>query len=72
MRNKRSRLIELCNNYDLQITVEGGGAVVFYKNTMECDVVTFDNDVTEDYFLDKFEMVVDLSKLQLNIHQNVY
>lgn len=72
MRNKRSRLIELCNDYDLQITLESGGAVVFYKNTMECDVVTFDNNVTEDYFLDKFEMVVDLSKLQLNVHQNIY
>jgi hypothetical protein len=39
---------------------------------MECDVVAFDKHITEDYFLDKFEMVVDLSKLQLNIHQNVY
>jgi len=72
MRNKKSRLVELCNNYDLQITMEGDGAIVFYKNTMECDVVAFNKDITEDYFLERFEMVVDLSKLQLNIHQNVY
>ena len=72
MRNKKSTLIELCNDYDLQIIVSGGGAVVFYKNTMESDVVSFDDEVTEDYFLDNFEMVVDLSKLQMNMHALAY
>ncbi len=46
MRNNKSRLIELCNDYDLQITMTESGAIVFYKNTMESDVVAFDKDVT--------------------------
>lgn len=69
MRNNYSKLIELQDDYDLQIIVSGGGAVVFYKNTMESDVITFDDQVTEKYFLDNFEMVVDMSKLQLNLYQ---
>lgn len=72
MRTKHSRLIELQDDYDLQIVVSNGGAVVFYKNTMESDVIAFDEEVTEKYFLDNFEMVVDLSKLQMNLHQLSY
>lgn len=72
MRTKHSRLIELQDDYDLQIVVSNGGAVVFYKNTMESDVIAFDEEVTENYFLDNFEMVVDLSKLQMNLHQLSY
>jgi hypothetical protein len=72
MRNNKSRLVELCNDYDLQITLTDSGAIVFYKNTMESDVIAFSEDVTQNYFLEKFEMVMDLSKLQLNMHQNAY
>lgn len=72
MRNNQSRLLELQTNYNADITLLDGGAVVFYKNTMESDVIPFDEEMTKKYFLENFEMVVDMSKLQLNLHSASY
>lgn len=72
MRNKKSRLIELSNEYDVQIQMESGGCFIFYKNIQEADVIPFTDEVDDNYILDNFEMVADLSKLQLNVHQIQY
>lgn len=68
MRTKNAQLNRLCLEYDIDILIENGGAVVFYKNTMESDVIPFNEEVTAKYFLDNFEMIADLSKLQLNLY----
>lgn len=68
MRTNKAQLNRICLEYDVDILMDNGGAVVFYKNTMESDVIPFDETITENYFLDNFEMVADLSKLQLNLY----
>lgn len=66
MITKQATLNRLCLDYDIDILMDNNGAVVFYKNTQESDVIPFDESVTANYFLENFEMVADLSKLQLN------
>lgn len=68
MRTNKAQLNRICLEYDVDILMDNGGAVVFYKNTMESDVIPFDETVTENYFIDNFEMIADLSKLQLNLY----
>jgi len=72
MRNNRSKLIELTNEYEVRIQFEKDGCIVYYTNTKDTDVIPYTNEVDVDYILDNFEMVADFSKLQLNVHQNQY
>lgn len=72
MRNNKSRLIELSNEYEVQIQFENDGCIVFYKNTTDTDIIPYTNDIDVNYILDNFEMVADFSKLQLNVHQIQY
>lgn len=70
MRNHKTQLEHICNMYDVDVIVENAGAIVFYKNTLESDVIAFDDVVNKSYFLDNFEMSIDMSKLQLNLYAN--
>jgi len=72
MRNNKSRLIELTNEYEVLIQFENDGCIVYYQNTKDTDVIPYTNEVDVNYILDNFEMVADFSKLQLNVHQNQY
>jgi hypothetical protein len=72
MRNNRSRLIELTNEYEVRIQFEKDGCIVYYQNTQDTDVIPYTNEVDVNYILDNFEMVTDFSKLQLNVHQIQY
>jgi hypothetical protein len=69
MRNNKSRLIELSNEYEVRIQFERDGCIVYYTNTQETDVIPYTNEIDVNYILDNFEMVADFSKLQLNVHQ---
>jgi regulatory protein YycI of two-component signal transduction system YycFG len=67
MQNYKSKLEQLCNEYDVQIIFERTGCVIFYKNTQESDVISYDKGFMDDrYVIDNFEMVADLSKLHIN------
>jgi regulatory protein YycI of two-component signal transduction system YycFG len=67
MQNYKSKLEQLCNEYDVQIIFEKAGCVIFYKNTQESDVISYDKGFMDDrYVIDNFEMVADLSKLHIN------
>lgn len=68
MRTKQASLNRLMLDYDVDILISGSGAVVYYKNTDDSDIIPFNEDVTIDYFIDNFEMVTDLSKLQMNLY----
>lgn len=72
MQNKKHRLIELTNEYEVRIQFENDGCIVYYTNTQDTDVIPYTNEVDVNYILDNFEMVADFSKLQLNVHQNQY
>ena len=72
MQNKKHRLIELTNEYEVLIQFENDGCIVYYTNTQDTDVIPYTNEVDINYILDNFEMVADFSKLQLNVHQNHY
>jgi hypothetical protein len=72
MRNNRSRLIELTNEYEVRIQFEQDGCIVYYINTQETDVIPYTNEIDVNYILDNFEMVADFSKLQMNVHQLQY
>lgn len=68
MRTRQARINRLMLEHEVDILISGNGAVIYYKNTSDSDVVPFDDDMTMDYFIDNFEMVADLSKLQLNLY----
>jgi len=72
MRNNKSKLIELTNDYDVRIQFEQDGCIVYYINTQDTDVIPYTNEVDINYILDNFEMVADFSKLQMNVHQLQY
>lgn len=67
MRTKEASIRILCREYDVHITLTDSGAIVYYNNTEESDIIPFDEEITPRYFLDNFEMVADLSKLQMNM-----
>lgn len=66
MQTYKSRLDQICNEYDVQILFENSGCVIFYQNSQESDVVPYENGMDYKYVIDNFEMVADLSKLHLN------
>lgn len=68
MRNHKTELEKICSEYDVDVIVDNLGAIVFYKNTLESDVIPFDDGVDKSYFIEHFEMSIDMSKLQLNLH----
>ncbi len=72
MRNNKSKLIELTNEYDVRIQFEQDGCIVYYINTQDTDVIPYTDEVDVNYILDNFEMVADFSKLQMNVHQLQY
>jgi hypothetical protein len=72
MRNNKSKLIELTNDYEVRIQFEQDGCIVYYINTQETDIIPYTNEVDVNYILDNFEMVADFSKLQMNVHQLQY
>lgn len=69
MQNYSSRAKELSRVYDVQLEFASNGCLVFYKNTMETDLIQFNNYVDKKYLLDNFEMVADSIKLQNNLYQ---
>lgn len=69
MQNNKHRLIELSIEYDVRIMFENDGCIVYYNNTMDTDIIPYSDEVNESYILNNFEMVADLSKLQLNVHK---
>lgn len=68
MRTRQASLNRLMLDHEVDILISGNGAVIYYKNTSDSDIVPFDDEITLDYFIDNFEMVADLSKLQLNLY----
>lgn len=66
MINNEIKLKHICDEYEVQILMESTGCVVFYKNIGESEVIPFDDIVDKQYLLNNFEMVADLSRLQLN------
>ena len=72
MRNNRSKLIELTNEYEVRIQFENDGCIVYYNNTQDTDVIPYTDDVDVNYILDNFEMVADFSKLQGNLETKYY
>ena len=69
MRTRQASLNRLMLDHEVDILISGSGAVIYYKNTSDSDVIPFDEEITLDYFIDNFEMVADLSKLQMNLYQ---
>lgn len=72
MQTKEHRILEIENEYNVQLTFASEGCMIFFINTSETDLVPFDEDIDMNYILDNFEMVADFSKLQMNIYQIEY
>lgn len=69
MQNHNSRIKELSSAYDVQLEFATNGCLIFYKNTMETDLVEYNNYIDKKYLLNNFELVVDSIKLQDNLYQ---
>lgn len=72
MRTNHSRIIEIKNMYDVDVIFESGGCIVYYLNTQETDVIPFTEEIDMNFVLDNFEMVSDMSKLQMNLYEPHY
>lgn len=66
MINNEIQLKHICDEYGVQVLIESAGCVIFYKNSGDSEVIPFDDVIDKKYILNKFEMVADLSKLQMN------
>ena len=69
MQNFKNRIHELSNAYDVQLEFANNGCLIFYKNTMETDLIEYNQYIDKKYLLNNFELVVDSIKLQDNLYQ---
>jgi len=69
MQTDKSKLEQICNEYEVQLSFHNDGCIIFYNNTLESDVIPFDDVVDTKFILNNFEMVADMSKLNLNMYE---
>lgn len=69
MQSHSHRIKELSENYNVQLEFASNGCLIFYKNTMETDLISYNKYVDQKYLLENFEMIADSVKLQDNLYQ---
>jgi hypothetical protein len=60
---------EMCirDRYNVDLTFIGNGCVINYLSSREDEFIYFDEALNLQYILDNFDMVADMSKLNLNL-----
>jgi hypothetical protein len=67
MQNNKTKLEQIKDQYNVDLTFIGNGCVINYLNSNEDEFIYFDETLTLQYILDNFDMVADMSKLNLNL-----
>lgn len=68
MQTDSSKIIQLENEYNLQLNFAEDGCVVFFSNTMEADLILYTEDVDKKYIINNFDMIVDVYKFTENLN----
>ena len=67
MQNNKTKLEQIKDQYNVDLTFIGNGCVINYLNSNEDEFIYFDETLTLQYILDNFDMVAYMSKLNLNL-----
>jgi hypothetical protein len=67
MQNNKTKLEQIKDQYNVDLTFIGNGCVINYLSSGEDEFINFDETLTLQYILDNFDMVADMSKLNLNL-----
>ena len=67
MQNNKTKLEQIKDQYNVDLTFIGNGCVINYLNSKEDEFINYDETLTLQYILDNFDMVADISKLNLNL-----
>jgi hypothetical protein len=69
MQNNKTKLEQIKDQYNVDLTFIGNGCVINYLASGEDEFIYFDETLTLQYILDNFDMVADMSKLNINLMQ---
>ena len=67
MQNNKTKLEQIKDQYNVDLTFIGNGCVINYLSNKEDEFIYFDEALNLQYILDNFDMVADMSKLNLNL-----
>lgn len=67
MQNNKTKLEQIKDQYNVDLTFIGNGCVINYLNSGEDEFINYDETLTLQYILDNFDMVADISRLNLNL-----
>ena len=67
MQNNKTKLEQIKDQYNVDLTFIGNGCVINYLSSREDEFIYFDEVITLQYILDNFDMVADISRLNLNL-----
>lgn len=68
MQTNKSKVAQLEHQHDIQFNFSEDGCVVFFKNTMEADLILYTEEINQKYILENFDMVVDVYKFTENLN----
>lgn len=70
MQNNKTKLEQIKDQYNVDLTFAGNGCAISYLSSGESEFIFFDETLTLQYILDNFDMVADMSKLNLNLMES--
>ena len=68
MQTITSKIKQLEEEHNIQLKFSEDGCVVFFKNTMEADLILYTTEINQKYILENFDYVVDVYKFTENLN----
>lgn len=68
MQTISSKIQQLENEHQVQLNFSEDGCVVFFCNTMEADLIIYNEEVDKKYIVNNFDMMVDVYKFTENLN----
>jgi len=68
MQTISSKIQQLENEHQVQLNFSDDGVVIFFCNTMEADLILYNEEIDKKYIVNNFDMVVDIYKFTENLN----